>query len=251
MDAATWALLLLGVGLVLLFAEVFIPSGGLIGLAAGVAWIAAVVCAAQAWWSSHPLYFWLFLGSMSALIPSGLMLAFTIWPHTPLGRRAILHAPTHDEIQAFDEQAERLRLLIGRTGKTVTLLNPAGIVKIDNERLHCQSEGVIIELGREVTVVGARHNQVIVRETRFVEPSSEPTATGSVPDAVPPGAPSAEPTLASAGSLSDPLGEFPKQTEPPSAEGKKSSPQAPRHPEPPAKPNGATSPLPNLDFEFE
>jgi membrane-bound ClpP family serine protease len=164
MDYSTWAFLLLAVGLTLLIAEVFIPSGGVISVAATLCVLGALVCAWQAWWKTSPGAFWAFVGGMGLLLPATIAMAFYVWPNTPLGRRAILEAPEPHEVASFVEQEERHRQLVGKTGETATTLNPAGIARIDGQRVHCQSEGMILDAGTPVRVISARANSVIVRK---------------------------------------------------------------------------------------
>jgi membrane-bound ClpP family serine protease len=66
-------------------------------------------------------------------------------------------------VASFVEQEEKHRQMVGKIGETVTALNPAGIVRIDGHRLHCQSEGGILEAGTPVRVISARSNSVTVR----------------------------------------------------------------------------------------
>jgi membrane-bound serine protease (ClpP class) len=163
MDSSTWAFLLLAIGVLLFVAEVFIPSGGAITVVAASCLLAAVWCAWTAWWHSNPAMFWTFLGIMLIVTPAAVGGAFTVWQHTPLGRRTILQPPTPDEVAAFTEIEQRLRELVGRLGDTVSPLNPAGIVKIDGDRVQCQSEGMIIDRGCKVRVIGVQGSHVIVR----------------------------------------------------------------------------------------
>jgi len=174
MDNSVGAFLLLAVGLVLLVAEVFIPSGGVILVLAIGSLLSALVCAWNAWWPKNPAYFFGFLGTMVVLLPASVAFAFHLWPSTPLGRRAILEAPSPQEIEAFaGDQPERERL-VGQAGETVTLLNPAGMVRIAGQRYHGQSEGMMIEAGVRVRVVAARMNTIVVRR---LELSSEPSGS--------------------------------------------------------------------------
>src|SRR5213078_1535529 len=113
----------------------------------------ALVCAWFAWWSRSPGYFWTFVVSMSLLLPAAVCVAFYFWPSTPIGRRAILEAPTSEEVSAFGDLQEKYARMVGQIGETVTLLNPAGIIHIQGERVHCQSEGVIIEQQTPVRVI--------------------------------------------------------------------------------------------------
>jgi hypothetical protein len=109
------------------------------------------------------MMFWAFLGVMFVVTPAAVAGAFSVWQHTPLGRRAILQPPTLDDVAAFVEQEQHLTELIGQFGETVSPLNPAGIVKIAGERVQCQSEGRIIDIGCQVRVIAVQVNRVVVR----------------------------------------------------------------------------------------
>ena len=176
MNYSTWAFLLLAIGITLLIAEVFIPSGGIISVLSTLAVVGALVCAWQAWWDSSPWNFWAFVGGMALLLPATVVIAFYVWPNTPLGKRAILEGPAPHEVASFVEQEERYRQMIGKIGDTVTALNPAGIVRIDGQRVHCQSEGMILDPGERVRVISARGNSVIVRR---IDPDSPETNTAA------------------------------------------------------------------------
>ncbi|MGQ0634333.1 MAG: NfeD family protein [Planctomycetaceae bacterium] len=170
-----WAFLLMALGISLLIAEVFIPSGGLISILAIVSLVAALLCAGKAWWSLSPGYFWSFVSAMVVLLPVAIGVAFYIWPSTPLGKRAILEGPAPEEVAAFVEQEEKYSQMVGQVGETVTALNPAGIVRIAGHRVHCMSEGVIIDAGVRVRVMSAKPNGVIVR------PATAEAVSGSGP----------------------------------------------------------------------
>lgn len=163
MEYSTWAFLLLGIGIILLIAEVFIPSGGIITVLSALSLLGALICAGNAWWTSNPAGFWGFVTAMVLLLPVVVGGAFYVWPSTPLGKRAILEAPTPHEVASFVEQEEKYGRMVGQFGETLTMLNPAGIVRIDGHRVHCQSEGVILEAGLTVRVILAKGNRVIVR----------------------------------------------------------------------------------------
>jgi membrane-bound ClpP family serine protease len=164
MEYSTWAFLLLAIAVCLLIAEVFIPSGGVISILATLSVIGAIICAWNAWWHSSPGNFWAFLAGMMILLPVTIGVAFYFWPSTPLGRRAILPEPQPHEVTSFVEQEERYRSMVGQIGATATSLNPAGIATIDGQRVHCQSEGMILDAGVPVIVIAARGNRVVVRK---------------------------------------------------------------------------------------
>jgi membrane-bound ClpP family serine protease len=81
-------------------------------------------------------------------------------------------------VASFVEQEEKYRQMVGKIGDTVTALNPSGMVRIDGQRVHCQSEGMILDPGARVRVIAARGNSVVVRQIdpNSTEATSEATA---------------------------------------------------------------------------
>jgi membrane-bound ClpP family serine protease len=181
MEYSTWAFILLALAVCLLIAEVFIPTGGAIGVASTVSIVAAIICAWMAWWESNPRAFWLYLGGMAIVLPVTIVVAFQFWPNTPIGKRAILHAPAPEEIASFVAQEEKHKSLVGKVGETVTMLNPAGMASIDGERVHCQSEGMILDAGTRVVVIAARLNGVVVRKVASTTPLTNSRGRGGSP----------------------------------------------------------------------
>lgn len=173
MDYSIWAFLLLAIGVMLLVAEVFIPSGGVITILSALSLLGALVCAGKAWWTSTPGYFWGFVASMMMILPIVIAAAFYIWPSTALGKRAILEAPAPHEVASFVEQQEKYGQMLGKAGETLTMLNPAGIVRIEGHRVHCQSEGVILEPGVRIRVISVKGNRVIVRRVTEDGPTAD------------------------------------------------------------------------------
>ena len=177
------AILLLLVGLILLVAEVFIPSGGVILVLALASIAGSLGCGWLAWMPGRPLAFWSLVGALGILAPTTLISAFRYWPETAIGKRALLEGPAPEDVIPFERQASRHESLVGRVGRTVTVLNPAGIALIDGSRVHCQSEGMIIPEGTPIRVVGARPNNVTVRESSSADETTPlPSATGATPE---------------------------------------------------------------------
>ncbi|MEK6260670.1 MAG: NfeD family protein [Planctomycetota bacterium] len=160
---AVFAILLLIAGIGILTAEVFIPSGGLLGVITFITLIVSLVFAYRAWGMSHPNVFWAFCGVLLLLVPTALMGAFYVLPRTALGKRVLLEAPNAEALAPFMKETDRLTKLIGRFGKTVTTLNPGGLILLDGERLHVFSEGMIVEPGRSVEVLEVRGTRLLVR----------------------------------------------------------------------------------------
>lgn len=162
MDYELYAILLSIIGIALIVAEIFIPSGGLILIAAVITFFASIWCAWQAW-SETPAYFWSFLGSLVLVVPAAIIGAFYYLPRTEFGRRILLEAQSLEELTPFAEEGAFLTQLIGRTGKTITMLNPGGLVLVENERLHCESQGMLVEPNTDVEVIAVKGNRLVVR----------------------------------------------------------------------------------------
>ncbi len=160
---AIFAILLLIAGIGILTAEVFLPSGGLLGIVTFFTLTISLTFAYRAWGTSQPGIFWGFCGVLLLLVPTALGGAFYVLPHTALGRRVLLEAPTAEELTPFTKETDRLTKLIGRFGKAVTPLVPGGMVLLDGERLHAFSEGMIVESGKSVEILEVRGSRLLVR----------------------------------------------------------------------------------------
>ncbi|MDZ4685349.1 MAG: NfeD family protein [Planctomycetaceae bacterium] len=163
MDYGLLAVVLLFAGLGILVLEVFVPSGGVLAIITTITLCLALACAYAAWAQRYPAIWWGFCGLVVLLIPSTLIGAFYVLPRTPMGRRALLVAPDADDLQPYTEEAARLAKLVGVFGRTMTLMNPGGMVLVAGERLHAVSEGQMIESGTSVEIVEIRGNRVLVR----------------------------------------------------------------------------------------
>ncbi|MDB5339347.1 MAG: hypothetical protein JWN70_4966 [Planctomycetaceae bacterium] len=181
MDPAFLAVLLLLLSMVLLFAEVLIPSGGLLFFGSMVALACAVWSAYNAWWYANPLVFWVFVIGALILLPASVVAAIQVWPHTPMGKQ--LEPPTSEEVTPFVVEQQRLSRMIGQIGETVTPLNPAGMVLIAGERVHCFSEGLIVERGVRVRVLAVQGNRVLVRPSLSPPGSTAAESGAAIPNA--------------------------------------------------------------------
>ena len=170
--ALIWAVALLGVAVILLFIELFVPSGGLIGVLAGI----AAICSIIAFFRYDQTWGVVATGMYVVLGPIAIIYGFKWWINSPMGRRLILRGP--DEIgDALDpdspapmsaeharrERNAQLRQLIGAHGVAVTVLRPVGTVTIDGQRLDAMAESGVIDAGTPVVVTDVYDNQVKVR----------------------------------------------------------------------------------------
>ena len=158
MSTLAWPLLLLAFALILLVAEIFIPSGGMIGLL-------ALSCLVLSLWQAFRQSFELGLKFLLAdflLMPMAFALAVHLWPKTPLGKRVLLARPSPEEIEV-SHSSERLDHLIGQLGRALTPLRPSGLVDFDGRRFDGLSEEGLIPSGALVRAVRVRGGQLIVR----------------------------------------------------------------------------------------
>lgn len=160
---AVFAILLLLVGIGILAAEVFIPTGGLLGVITFLTLSVSVLFAYRAWGTSNPNIFWSFCGILLLLVPTSLATAFYILPRTAAGKRILLEAPDPGHLTPFVEETDRLTRLVGRFGTTATPLTPGGMVLVDGERFHAFSEGLIVESGESIEVIGVRGTRLLIR----------------------------------------------------------------------------------------
>src|SRR5262245_32324111 len=89
-----WAITCIGIGLILVLVEVFIPSAGLFGLLAAGLIVWGLVLAFQ---YSTAVGF-RFLAGTAACLPLVLLAAVYLWPRTLLASRVTLHPPSHAEL---------------------------------------------------------------------------------------------------------------------------------------------------------
>ena len=126
-NALVWAILLLIVGLMLLIAELFLPSGGVLGLLAAAALVGSVLLAFRSGGTRAGMVFMLLL---AVAIPAVIGFGLQLWPKTPLGRRMLLARPKPEEFDPQDQHDHELSMLVGKVGRTITQLRPAGMTEI-------------------------------------------------------------------------------------------------------------------------
>ena len=161
-----WASLILVLGLLLLIAELFIPSGGVLGILAAAALIGSILFAFQAPAPTGTI----FLLVVAIALPTVIGIGLQLWPKTPLGRRMLLDRPTPEEIDPHDQRDYELSRLVGRVGRTITQLRPSGMTDFDGRRVDTIAEGMIIEADTLVRVVDVKGHRVIVRMVEDDEP---------------------------------------------------------------------------------
>ncbi len=154
-----WAVLCLAVAAVLFAVEIFIPSGGLLGLLSAAALVTGVVLLFQINTTLG------LAGAIASLVavPVAVMLAMKLWPHTPIFRLLVLSDAQQRSDEDAPPQAHEAGAMVGRTGTAVTDLRPSGMCVIDGKRLDCLSDQSLIEAGTSVRVVRIEGRNIMVR----------------------------------------------------------------------------------------
>lgn len=165
MDYSTLAILLGIVTLILVVAEFFIPSGGMISVLAVIAAIVSIWGGWQAWGTTAPWKWWVFLGVFLSVIPGAVGVVVAVLPRTKYGRRILLEPTPAPKHLANVKEIEILDQLVGKRGVTATIHAPGGIAEIDGMRYHSESEGLPIDPDTPIEVIGVKGGaRLLIRE---------------------------------------------------------------------------------------
>ncbi len=165
---STGVLLLIAVlGIVLLVAEVFFVSFGVLTLLSGGALVTAVFLAFQ---ESQALGVSFLVGE-AIVAPLALWQAFRLMPRTRIGRALMLEGPKHEEVHGAATDSE-LAGLVQKRGVTLSPLRPAGFARIEGRKVDVQTRGEMLDQGVEVEVVEAQANRVVVRRVAAAAPQA-------------------------------------------------------------------------------
>lgn len=157
-----WGLGLIGAALLIIVIELFVPSFGVLAVAATACAITGVVFL----WLYDAMVGLMASVTLAVLVPIGFAFFVKTFPHTPIGRWIFLNSPEPEEVireRQKRELDERLAL-VGAEGQAMTALRPVGVVRIDGKRYDALSDGPMIEAGAKVRVVSVDGTQVKVRQ---------------------------------------------------------------------------------------
>ncbi len=153
MSPAAYSLIFLTLGVLLVFAEVLIPSFGLVGIMA----IASMLYGARIAWENYgPIW------GFAAMAGGGLiaLAGVVLFLKSGASKRLVL---TAEQAGAPSEIADDSADLVGRVGTAVSDLRPAGIARIDGRRVDVlAAEGEYIEAGVAIVVARIAQNSVVV-----------------------------------------------------------------------------------------
>ncbi len=160
---AIWAVILLGVAVVLFFTEIIVPSGGVLGFCSTISLIAGIVLLFKINTTLG------LIGAIIAMIALPFLFAFAIkvWPHTPIAQMLLLRSPPRPDVNAANDHASPIPTdLVGRNGSALTDLHPVGTCLIDGQRVQCLAETCLIRSGTPVRVIAADGIAVKVRSLK-------------------------------------------------------------------------------------
>jgi len=177
MSPALWVGALFLLGLVVLVAEVFIPSGGVLGFVSLSAFVASIWIAFSEFGVGVGSAT---LGLAILLVPMALAFAFRVFPETPLGKRVLPPPPEPEDVVPAADRRRHARDLVGSTGRAESELLPWGRVSVRGESLEALSDGGPIDAGVEVDVVGVQGTALVVRPRPRRE-VPQPRSTAEVP----------------------------------------------------------------------
>lgn len=154
------ALILIAAGILLVLAELFLPTGGILfALAIG----ALVVGVALPFLYGDSYTGLLLMVGVLILLPVLNVLMVYIWPHTVLARRLTTGGPEEDATLAAMPVYLELESLRGQFGRAVSALRPSGMVDFNGRRIDCLTEGMMVEPGDWVRCIEVKVGKVIVR----------------------------------------------------------------------------------------
>jgi membrane-bound serine protease (ClpP class) len=160
MDSGIVAYALIALSLVLMLAEFFLPTGGILF----VLGIGALVVGVTMSFATSTTRGMATLIIVVVIIPILGPILIHYWPRTSLGKRFVLTGTQEDDTLANMPVNLELEQLRGRYGRTVSALRPSGVTDFDGRRVDTISEGSMIEPGQWVRCIDVKSGRVIVRQ---------------------------------------------------------------------------------------
>ncbi|MBN1489237.1 MAG: hypothetical protein JXA69_04910 [Phycisphaerae bacterium] len=158
MDSVLSLAILYALGVILLVAEIFLPSHGALSIVAlgFLGW--AVFQTFR--FSESAGYVALVL--LAIFLPAFTIVAVRTWHRTPIGRRI---SPANPVLTAEDTgpRPDLLQPFIGQVGTSLTPLRPVGECQFGDKKVECVAESGMIARGTPVRAVGIINMSLAVR----------------------------------------------------------------------------------------
>jgi membrane-bound ClpP family serine protease len=163
---------LIVLGLLLLFAELVLPTFGVLFVLALGALLAGIAMS----FHGDTTRGLITVVAVFVLIPILGPLVIKYYPKTAIGRRFILAAPNEDDTIAAMPTHIELEQLRGRYGRTISALRPSGLTEFDGKRVDTITNGEMIDPGQWVRCIDVHSGRVVVRQ------AERPVDLGDLPD---------------------------------------------------------------------
>lgn len=143
------------IGVIVIVAEILIPSGGILALIATAAFGYSLYSAFSSVSTNAGI---VLLIADLILIPILVVIGFKFLAKSPVTLKKQLSSG-----EGVKVQKSSLSQFLGAQGEALTDLRPAGIAIVNNERLDVVTEGKYLDKGSSIIVVSVTGNQVIVK----------------------------------------------------------------------------------------
>lgn len=153
MPTIVWTLILLVCALGLFVVEILNPGFGLPGIA-GI-----VLLAADVYITARTVQEAMILGLIAALI----VLIFLVFGARLISKGKLPKSLILDQAEEDYRSSEDMSALLGTTGKTLTVLRPAGMAELDGRKVDVVTRGEFLDKDSFVEVVEAAGGRIVVR----------------------------------------------------------------------------------------
>lgn len=157
MEYLTIALILIVIGIVLLAAEILLPTGGFLVVGALLFFALGV---GTILYYGDTLEATVALAGLAIGLPAAGFVAVSAWRRMSIGNA--LEGENADATALSTGAGQEV--LKGRVGKTVSPMRPSGTVEFDGRRIDAMTEGMMLDAGVWVRCVEVKAGKVIVRE---------------------------------------------------------------------------------------
>ena len=141
--------------IIVLIAEIFIPTGGILGIITACLFGYSLFLV----FTISPSLGMLFVGLDFILVPVVLLMGIKQLARSPVALKTEL-----SKANGYSAQNADLSSLMGLTGKALSDLRPAGVGSIDGNRVDVVSRGEYIDKGAGFIVHAVEGNRVVVRQ---------------------------------------------------------------------------------------
>ncbi len=157
-----WAILLFIGGIILILAEFLLPGG----ICGSVGFIMVVLSCILGWVYYSDYFMWILLIEIFGMIAT-IAGGFYLLTRTKATKKLVV-----EESQTVDKGYVSVQYdsaLLGKKGKVIAPLRPAGIIDVDGKRIDALSSGKFIEAGAIVEIVDISGPRILVEEVHSKE----------------------------------------------------------------------------------